>query len=215
MGTSHNLGHNFARAFDITFSDAEGRQRHVATTSWGTSTRMLGAVIMSHGDDHGLRLPPAIAPHQVVLVPLAEGEVAQAVERVATELASDGVRSHSDNRFHLSFGRRSIDWELRGVPVRVELGPRELARGEATLVRRDTREKWTVPLDGAAKAARDLLDELQRNLHADSLAFRSEHTYTVTDLEEFRRRIGDGGFFRMAWCGAAACEEALGEGSGA
>src|SRR6266511_4979734 len=133
MGTSHNLGHNFARAFDITFSDAEGRQRHVATTSWGSSTRMLGAVIMAHGDDHGLRLPPAIAPHQAVLIPLGEGEVPRMVDKLAAELRADGVRAHVDSRFHLSFGRRSVDWELKGVPVRIELGPRELEAGQSTL----------------------------------------------------------------------------------
>jgi prolyl-tRNA synthetase len=215
MGTSHNLGHNFARSFDIQYLDAEGRRQYVATTSWGSSTRMLGALIMAHGDDYGLRLPPLIAPHQVVLVPLAEGEVAQAVEKIAAELVADGVRTHVDTRFHLSFGRRSVDWELRGVPVRIELGPRELERGQATLVRRDTREKSPVPIDGVTSAARDLVDELQRNLHADSLAFRTDHTYTVTDLEEFRRRIGGGGFFRMAWCGKDDCEGVLGEGTGA
>jgi prolyl-tRNA synthetase len=215
MGTSHNLGHNFARSFDIQYLDAEGQRQYVATTSWGSSTRMLGAVIMAHGDDHGLRLPPLIAPHQVVLVPLAEGEVARAVDKIAAELVADGVRTHVDSRFHLSFGRRSVDWELRGVPVRIELGPRELERGQATLVRRDTRDKSPVPIDGVANAARDLLDELQRNLHADSLAFRTDHTYTVTDLEEFRRRIDDGGFFRMAWCGKDDCEGVLGEGTGA
>jgi prolyl-tRNA synthetase len=215
MGTSHNLGHNFARSFDIQYLDAEGQRQYVATTSWGSSTRMLGAVIMAHGDDYGLRLPPLIAPHQVVLMPLAEGEVAHTVDKVAAELAADGVRTHVDGRFHLSFGRRSVDWELRGVPVRIELGPRELERGQATVVRRDTRDKSPVPIDGVASAARDLLGELQHNLHADSLAFRTSHTYTVTDLEEFRRRIDDGGFFRLAWCGKDACEGVLGEGTGA
>ncbi len=215
MGTSHNLGHNFARPFDITYLDADGQRKHVATTSWGTSTRNVGAVIMAHGDDWGLRLPPAIAPHQVVLVPLAEGEVARAAEKLAAELRADGVRAHVDGRFHLSFGRRSVDWELKGVPVRVELGARELDAGQATLVRRDTRSKSAVPLDGAARAARDLLGELQRSLHADSRAFLDEHTHTVTSVEAFRARAAGGGFFRMAWCGSDACEEALGEGTGA
>src|SRR5512132_4442964 len=116
MGTSHNLGHNFARAFDIQYLSAEGKREYVATTSWGSSTRMLGGVIMTHGDDHGLRLPPAIAPHQVVLIPLAEGEVARTVDKLVEELRGDGVRIHVDTRFHLSFGRRSVDWELKGVP---------------------------------------------------------------------------------------------------
>jgi prolyl-tRNA synthetase len=137
-------------------------------------------------------------------------------EKLGEELRADGVRVHLDGRFdHLSFGRRSVDWELKGVPVRVELGPRELAAGQATLVRRDTREKTPVPIDGVARAARELLDELQRSLHAESLADREAHTYSVDDLEEFRERVGGGGFFRLAWCGSPACEAALGEGTGA
>jgi prolyl-tRNA synthetase len=215
MGTSHNLGHNFARAFDIQYLSAAGTREHVATTSWGSTTRMIGAVIMTHGDDHGLRLPPAIAPHQVVLLPLAEGEVEATVDKLASQLRGEGVRTFVDRRFHLSFGRRSVDWELKGVPVRVELGPRELAAGRATVVRRDTRAKTPVPVDGVGRAARELLDELQRGLLAESLADREAHTYSVDDLSEFRERIGGGGFFRLAWCGSPACEEALGEGTGA
>jgi prolyl-tRNA synthetase len=177
---------------------------------------MLGGVIMTHGDDHGLRLPPAIAPHQVVLLPLGGGEVATVAERLAEELRADGVRAHLDTRYeHLSFGRRSVDWELKGVPVRIELGPRELAAGQATLVRRDTREKTPVPIDGIGPAARKLLDELQRRLHAESLAHREAHTYPVGDLGELRERVGGGGFYRLAWCGSPDCEAALGEGTGA
>jgi prolyl-tRNA synthetase len=215
MGTSHNLGHNFARAFDITYLSAQGTREHVATTSWGTSMRMLGGVIMVHGDDHGLRLPPAIAPHQVVLLALAKGEPEHLVDKLADELRTEGVRAHVDDRFHLSFGRRSVDWELKGVPVRIELGERELAAGQATLVRRDTRAKRPEPLDRVVDSARELLDELQDALHEESLRFREEHTYEVSDLDEFRARVGDGGFFRMAWCGSDACEEALGSGTGA
>ena len=215
MGTSHNLGHNFARAFDITYLSAQGTREHVATTSWGSSMRMLGGVIMVHGDDHGLRLPPAIAPYQVVLLALAEGEPARLVDKLAHELRAEGVRAHVDNRTHLSFGRRSIDWELKGVPVRIELGRRELAAGQATLVRRDTRAKEPVPVDGVVRAARQLLDQLQGDLHAESLRFREEHTQEVSSLEEFRERIGDGGFFRLLWCGSDQCEEALGAGTGA
>jgi prolyl-tRNA synthetase len=215
MGTSHNLGHNFARAFDIQYLSAEGRREYVATTSWGSSTRMLGGVIMTHGDDHGLRLPPAIAPHQVVLLPLAEGDVERTVDKLAEQLRGEGIRAHVDRRFHLSFGRRSVDWELKGVPVRVELGARELAAGQATLVRRDSREKSPAPIDGVARRTGELLDELQRGLHAESLADREAHTYPVGDLGEFRERVGGGGFFRLAWCGSETCEEALGDGTGA
>src|SRR6201991_4166955 len=167
MGTSHNLGHNFARAFNIQYLDAGGERRHAATTSWGTSTRMIGGMIMVHGDDHGLRLPPAIAPHQVVIMQLDEGsEAAEAAARIEAELRAAGVRVHVDARIHTSFGRRSVDWELKGVPVRIELGARELAAGRATLVRRDDRSRSTAPLDGTARAAANLLDEIQRGLLA-------------------------------------------------
>jgi prolyl-tRNA synthetase len=215
MGTSHNLGHNFARAFDITYLSAQGTREYVATTSWGTSTRMVGAMIMALGDDYGLRLPPMIAPHQVVLLALSDGEPMRVADKLAAELRTEGVRAHLDNRLHLSFGRRSVDWELKGVPVRIELGERELAAGQVTLVRRDDRSKRPVPMDRAVRSARELLDELQRSLHAESLEFRGSHTYQVGDLAELRERIGDGGFFLLSWCGSQACEEALGDGTGA
>jgi prolyl-tRNA synthetase len=211
MGTSHNLGHNFARAFDIQYLDAGGERRYAATTSWGTSTRMIGGLIMSHGDDHGLRLPPAIAPHQVVVLQLdADGEVAAAARRIEAELRDAGVRAHVDDRTHTSFGRRSVDWELKGVPVRIELGARELASGRATLVRRDDRSKSAVPLDGAARAAGSLLGEIQQVLLAQSHRFREEHTHTVTDFDEFAQRVGDGGLFLAAWSGAEESERVLG-----
>jgi prolyl-tRNA synthetase len=216
MGTSHNLGHNFARAFDIGFTDAAGARRHVASTSWGTSTRMIGGVIMVHGDDHGLRLPPTIAPHQVVIMLLDDQpEATEAAGRVEAELCAAGVRTHVDARFHTSFGRRSVDWELKGVPVRIELGARELASGRATLARRDTRTRCSVPMEGAAPAATDLLDEIQRALFAASRDFRQEHTSVVTDYGAFKQRIGDGGLFVAAWSGTQESERALNEDTGA
>jgi prolyl-tRNA synthetase len=216
MGTSHNLGHNFAGAFDIQYLDGGGERRRVATTSWGTSTRMIGGVIMVHGDDHGLRLPPSIAPHQVVVMQLdEESVVAEAATRIETELCAAGVRTHLDARTHTSFGRRSVDWELKGVPVRIELGARELASGQATLVRRDDRSKSSVPLDGAARATASLLDEIQQALLTASRTFREEHTYPVTDFDEFRARVGGGGLFLAGWSGTEESEHALGEGTGA
>jgi prolyl-tRNA synthetase len=212
MGTSHNLGHNFARAFDIRYLDAAGERRHAATTSWGTSTRMIGGMIMVHGDDHGLRLPPATAPYQVVVLQLDEGNgTAEAATRLDAELRAAGVRTHVDTRTHTSFGRRSVDWELKGVPVRIELGARELASGRATLVRRDDRSKSTVALDGAARAAAGLLDEIQQVLLAASRRFREEHTRPVTHLDELTRRVGAGGLFLAAWSGTEESEQALGE----
>jgi prolyl-tRNA synthetase len=146
-----------------------------------------------------------------VLIPLAEGEVERTVDKLAEQLKGEGVRAHVDRRFHLSFGRRSVDWELKGVPVRIELGARELAAGVATLVRRDDRSKSKVPLDGAARAATALLDEIQQVLFAQSRTFREEHTHPVTDFDEFARRLGDGGLFLAAWSGTEESEQALGE----
>jgi prolyl-tRNA synthetase len=151
----------------------------------------------------------------VVLLALSEGEPARLVDKLACELRAEGVRAHVDNRTHLSFGRRSIDWELKGVPVRIELGRRELAAGQATLVRRDTRAKQPVPVDEVVRAARQLLEQLQGDLHAESQRFREEHTQEVLSLDEFRAQIGEGGFFRLLWCGSEQCEEAIAEGTGA
>jgi prolyl-tRNA synthetase len=216
MGTSHDLGHNFARAFDIRFLDAGGARRYAATTSWGTSTRMIGGTVMVHGDDHGLRLPPAIAPHQVVVVQLGEErEVAAAAARIEAQLGAAGVRAHVDVRTHTSFGRRSVEWELKGVPVRVELGARELSSGRATLVRRDDRSKSQVPLDGVAPAATGLLDDIQHELFAQSRPFREERTHPVTDLAELTQRLDDGGWFLAAWSGTEESERALREQTGA
>ena len=216
MGTSHNLGHNFARAFDIRYLDAGGERRHAATTSWGTSTRMIGGVIMVHGDDHGLRLPPAIAPHQVVVMQLdEEDEVAEAAGRIEAELLAAGVRTHLDARTHTSFGRRSVDWELKGVPVRIELGARELASGRATLVRRDDRTKSSVPLDGRRPRRREPARGDPAGAVRASRTFREEHTWPITDFDELTRRIGDGGLFLAAWSGTAESERALNEDTGA
>jgi prolyl-tRNA synthetase len=143
------------------------------------------------------------------------GEVAEAAGRIAAELRAAGVRTHLDARTHTSFGRRSVDWELKGVPVRIEVGARELASGHATIVRRDDRSKSAVALDGAARAAADLLDEIQQVLFASSRAFREEHTYPVTDFDEFAQRVGGGGLFLAAWSGTEESEKALGAKTGA
>ena len=174
---------------------------------------MVGGLIMVHGDDHGLRLPPTIAPHQVVIMQL--DEEGAAAGRIEAELRAAGVRTHLDARTHTAFGRRSVDWELKGVPVRIELGARELASGRATLVRRDDRSKTSVPLDGAARAAANLLEEIQQVLLTASRTFREEHTYPVTDFDEFTRRVGDGGLFLAAWSGEEESEQVLGQDTGA
>jgi prolyl-tRNA synthetase len=185
MGTSHELGQNFARAFDITFLDEAGAQVHAWQTSWGASTRLMGALVMAHGDDDGLRLPPAVAPVQaVVLLVRAEDGAAEAAERITAELAAAGVRSKLDARVDTSFGRRAVDWELKGVPVRVEVGPRELAEGNVVLVRRDAGTKEAVPLSGVGAAVVGALAEAQTDLLEQARAFRAGRTAEVGTVGE-------------------------------
>jgi prolyl-tRNA synthetase len=202
MATSHELGQNFAKAFDITFSDVDGLQQHVWMTSWGSSTRMVGGLIMTHGDDAGLRLPPEIAPVQVVVLAVGDdsgvGEVVATLER---QLAGDGVRVSVDARLDLSFGRRSVEWELKGVPVRVEVGPRDLAAGVVTVVRRDSGVKQTVPLSDAIGHVTRLLAAVQEALWADASAFLDDHIDEAGTLAEAVEAVEapGGGFARILW----------------
>ena len=198
MGTSHELGQNFARAFGIQFSDRDGQLRHVWQTSWGASTRLLGAMIMVHGDDHGLRVPPRLAPIQVVVVVARGGEgVIEASTAVVDELERAGVRVELDDRVDVSLGRRIIDHELRGVPVRVELGPRDVAADQAVLARRARLEKETVPLRALAELPRMLVDD-QTELLAQATVLKDERTRSARSIDEARELAGDG-FARVPW----------------
>ena len=183
MGTSHELGQNFGRAFDTTFSTADGTTDYVWQTSWGSSTRLIGGLIMSHGDDRGLRLPPSLAPTQCVIVVVRDDNGAgDAARALAKELAD--VRVKVDDRVDVAFGRRSVDHELKGIPVRVEVGPRDLADGNVTVVRRDTGEKATVAATGAADAVRDALAATQQNLLASAEARLAANTAEVSSLDD-------------------------------
>ncbi len=198
MGTSHELGQNFARAFGIQFSDRDGQLRHVWQTSWGASTRLLGAMIMVHGDDHGLRVPPRLAPIQVVVVVARGGEgVIEASTAVVDELERAGVRVELDDRVDVSLGRRIIDHELRGVPVRVELGPRDVAADQAVLARRARLEKDTVPLRALAELPRMLVDD-QTELLAQATVLKDERTRSARSIDEARELAGDG-LARVPW----------------
>src|SRR6476659_1701854 len=199
MGTSHELGQNFAKAFDIQYLDAEGTQQHAWTTSWGVSTRMVGGLIMCHGDDAGLRIPPVLAPIQVVVL-LVRGEdgAGEAAERLARELKGVDVRTEIDTRTDLSFGRRVTDWELKGVPVRIEVGPRDLASGEVTLVRRDTGEKSQVPVAEVVSRVGPLLGHIQSDMLAAATAFQEAHTVDVSTTDD-AREAAQTGFARLAW----------------
>jgi prolyl-tRNA synthetase len=208
MGTSHELGQNFARAFDIAYLAESGTQQLAWTTSWGVSTRMVGGLIMGHGDDAGLRVPPRLAPIQAVVVAVRdEGDVVSRTRTLADELAAEGVRVELDDRTDTSLGRRVTDWELKGVPVRLELGPRDLADEMVTMVRRISGSKQPVPLSGAAKAVTDAIDEQQAELLADARARRDELLAEVTTIDEAAEAAATG-WARLPWAVLGAEGEA-------
>lgn len=201
MGTSHELGQNFARAFGMEYLDASGTLQHCWTTSWGTSTRMVGGLIMCHGDDQGLRVPPAVAHIQAVVLVVRDddaGSVSAEARRLTDELNAAGIRTRVDDQTATGFGRRVTDWELKGVPVRIEIGPRDLAEGVVTLARRDTRTKEPAPVAGVAAAVADLLAGIQAGLLAEATAFRDAHTADVTTIDEAAEAARTG-FARIPW----------------
>jgi len=221
-GTSHFLGQNFAKAFDIKYLDRNNELQYCWTTSWGVSTRMIGAIIMTHGDDQGLILPPVLAPIQVVIVPIWRKEeervaVLEAAERVRAQLADGGVRVKLDDREEVSPGFKFNDWEMRGVPVRVEIGPRDVAQNAVVLARRDRPGKegktFGVPADGVTEAVKALLDEVQAALLQRATEFRDANTHTgIRDYEEFKEVLAEkGGFIRVHWAGSAEDEDRIKE----
>jgi len=199
MGTSHELGQNFAKAFDISFSAASGGVEHAWTTSWGSSTRMLGGLIMSHGDDNGLRVPPRLAPVQAYVMVVKDGDgVAAAAAKLRDALRDAGVRVGLDDRVDTAFGRRAVDAELKGYPVRVEVGPRDLAAGNAVVVRRVDGSKTPVPVADVVATVLAALDEDQQRLHDEALAFRESHTVEVATLAEAVEASATG-WARVPW----------------
>ena len=210
-GTSHNLGQNFAKAFDIKFQGRDNAIQHAWTTSWGVSTRLVGGVIMTHGDDRGLILPPRIAPYQVVIVPIARGDSKETVllkaREIKASLEAKGVRVFLDDRDTQTPGWKFAEWELRGVPLRMELGPKDLEKSAVMVARRDTRTKDAMPMDGLADAVVKTLDEIQAALLARARTFREEHTTRVTSYDEFKSAMeGRPGFVIAGWCGSEECE---------
>jgi prolyl-tRNA synthetase len=197
MGTSHELGQNFAKAFDIDFSDSTGQRQIAWTTSWGSSTRMVGGLIMAHGDDAGLRVPPRLAAVQALVVAVKE-ETAEPAAALAAELRAAGVRAEADLRTDTPFGRRAVDAELKGIPVRVEIGPRDLAEGSATLVRRIPGSKQPVPLARVAVAVADALAADQLALFEQGVRRRNERTVDVTTVEEAAEAAASG-WARIPW----------------
>ncbi|MBE1612022.1 proline--tRNA ligase [Actinopolymorpha pittospori] len=199
MGTSHELGQNFARAFDIRYLDAEGERPYAWTTSWGASTRMVGGLIMTHGDDAGLRIPPRLAATQVVVTVVKAGEgVAPLAEALVAELRAAGIRVELDDRAEIAFGRRAIDWELKGIPVRVEIGPRDVTAGAVTVVRRIPGSKDATPVADVVRVVSEALDADQAALLAEATAWRDGHTVDVTSLYEAVEAASDG-WARIPW----------------
>jgi len=209
-GTSHNLGQNFAKAFEITFQARDKTVQHVWGTSWGVSTRLVGGVIMTHGDDSGLVLPPRVAPYQVVIVPIGRENWRETVlpraQEIQRELTAAGIRVTLDERDERP-GWKFAEWELRGVPLRLEIGPKDIEKSAVLVARRDTREKQSLSMDGLPARIRGLLDEIQRTLLERARQFRDEHTQRADTYDAFKQ-IMDGrpGFVISPWCGSAACE---------
>ena len=204
LATSHELGQNFARAFDITYSDQAGAARHCWTTSWGSSTRMIGGLIMAHGDDAGLRLPPCVAPVQVILVAVKDTpEVSETITHLERELAELGVRVRADHRTDVGLGRRLTNWELKGVPVRIEVGPRDLANHQVSIARRDNSQKRLIATESAAAAATKAVDAIQTGLFEEAAAMQARRTTDVPDVTS-AIEVAQDGFARLPW---ATCGE--------
>ena len=215
-GTSHFLGQNFARAFEIKFLDQNNELQYCWTTSWGLSTRFVGAIIMVHGDDQGLKLPPRLAPTQAVIVPIWRNEQEKAIVLAALAPIEAELRPHVrlevDAREEYTPGWKFNEWEMKGVPLRIEIGPRDVGKGQVVLARRDTGQKTPVPQEGLAQRVLDLLDEIQATLFAQAKAFLEEHSFAIEDYDEFKAIFAsEGGFVWAYWCGSADCEAAIKE----
>ena len=215
-GTSHFLGQNFAKSFDVQYADKEGKLQYVWASSWGVSTRLMGALIMAHGDDYGLVLPPALAPIQVVMVPIFKTPeertaVLDKMYELKKALEAKGHSVEVDDRDTLRPGFKFAEWELKGVPVRLAMGPRDLENGTVEVHRRDTLEKITEPLEGLDERIIGLLDDIQKNIYAKALQFRDGSIRKVDTWEEFKVEIEKGGFLLCHWDGTPETEEKIKE----
>lgn len=207
-GTSHFLGQHFTKAFEIQYSDREGNLSNPYHTSWGVSTRLIGALIMVHGDNRGLVMPPRVAPIQVVMVPIAahKGNVMETVDKLYAEL-KEVARVEVDDRENQSPGWKFNEWEMKGVPVRIEIGPKDIENGQVTICRRDTLEKFQVPMENLKETVQNLLDDIHKSLFNKALEMREKKTYLAKDMDEFKKTIEETpGFIKAMWCGDAACE---------
>ena len=213
-GTSHFLGQNFAKAFDVQYQSKDGSLEYVWATSWGVSTRLMGALVMAHSDNNGLVLPPKLAPIHVVMVPIfkTDEENEKIIERmkdIQAGLAKMNITSKIDNRDNLRSGFKFAEWELKGVPVRIAIGPRDLENGTVELARRDTLSKSSMPREGIEEYIKNLLDEIQENIYNKAFEFRKNSTHIVNDWETFKTKIEEGGFLMCHWDGTSETEEKI------
>ena len=213
-GTSHFLGQNFAKSFDVTFLNKENKPEYVWATSWGVSTRLVGALIMTHSDDNGLVLPPKIAPIQVVIVPIFKGDeqlkaISDKLQPVIEQLRNLGISVKFDDADNKRPGFKFADYELKGIPVRLAMGGRDLENNTIEVMRRDTLEKESVSFDGIVDYVRNLLDEIQKNIYKKAVDFRNAHIYECDDYEEFKAKVKDGGFFLCHWDGTTETEDKI------
>ncbi len=213
-GTSHFLGQNFAKAFDVQFANKEGGLEYVWATSWGVSTRLMGALIMAHSDNNGLVLPPKLAPIQVVMVPIFKTQeendkIVSSMKEIGKSLTSMGISFKIDDRDNLRSGFKFAEWELKGVPVRIAIGPRDMENGTVELARRDNLTKEIVKAEGVAEHIKNLLEDIQQNIYNKAYDFRENNTVKVDDFETFKARIEEGGFLLCHWDGTAETEEAI------
>jgi len=215
MGTSHFLGQNFAKAFDVKFASKEGKLEHVWATSWGVSTRLMGALIMTHSDDEGLVLPPNLAPTQVVIVPIYKGleqldAISEKIEPIIKSLRAKGISVKFDKRDTHKPGFKFAEWELKGVPVRIAIGNRDIESGTVEVARRDTKEKQKMAFEGLEDNIAELLDTMQEAIYTKALNYRDEHITEVTSWEEFQKVLETkGGFISAHWDGTAETEDAI------
>jgi len=214
-GTSHNLGQNFAKAFDVTFQTKENKEEYVWATSWGVSTRLIGAVVLTHGDEKGLRLPPKIAPIQLIIIPIIKSDnqveqIKSYIEPIVTKLKQSGVRIFEDWTNN-SPGFKFNEWEMKGVPLRMEIGYRDIDENKVVLVRRDSKEKQMVLKEDIVNNTLTILDDIQSKLFQEASDFRNANTYTVSSYREFKDKIKQGGFVRCGWNGDISSEERIKE----
>ena len=219
MGTSHFLGQNFSKPFEVKFADKDNIEHFAWQTSWGVSWRLIGAMIMVHGDDKGLVLPPKVAPIQVVIVPIYNSDedkvrIMQKVQEIKEELESKEVRIHVDDRNELSPGYKFNDWEMKGVPLRIEIGPKDLQQQKVVLAKRYNKEKSDLIFDNI-KNITEVLDDIQKNMLKTAREQAKSNTKNISDYSEFKEKIAKGGFFNSSWCGKQECEEKIKEDTGA